>query len=196
MTFAELFRAWHRRRQKAPKRARRIRGLWRRLTKDRIRPTRGCYDVAIASNWGRAGPGVSAVSSGPVGDDARRRGLVDDDSELDTGRVVRVRRAREGGAFDLRRAGRERSQREIKSCRKIVRPRGTGSADVRAARLCYVYHRLRARARRGDLDGCRQAFRSLRDSPTLSVDNVAATSMLVALARAGALSEMWRSWRT
>ena len=45
---------------------------------------------------------------------------------------------------------------------------------------------------RGDLDGCRQAFRSLRDSPTLSVDNVAATSMLVALARAGALSEMWR----
>ena len=51
---------------------------------------------------------------------------------------------------------------------------------------------LRARARRGDLDGCRQAFRSLRDSPTLSVDNVAATSMLVALARAGALSEMWR----
>ena len=132
---------------------------------------------------------MSAVSSGPVGDDARRRGLVDDDAEFDPGRVVRERRAREGGAFDLRRVGRDdECERELLKDCSIAR---NGTEDVRAARLRRVYHRLRARARRGDSTAADRPSVAA-DSPTLSVDNVAATSMLVALARAGALSEMWR----
>ena len=115
VTFAELFRAASTA-TKGSKRARRIRGLWRRLTKDRIRPTRGCYDVAIASPIGdvpdpaclRLALDLSATMRADVGWSTTTLNLIL--------AALYASDAREGGAFDLRRAGRERSQCEIKSC--------------------------------------------------------------------------------
>ena len=48
---------------------------------------------------------------------------------------------------------------------------------------------MRARARRGDLDGAADAWRRLRRDPTLAVDAIAANTYVDALARGGALGD-------
>ena len=192
VTFAELFRAASTA-TKGSKRARRIRGLWRRLTKDRIRPTRGCYDVAIASLIGdvpdpaclRLALDLSATMRADVGWSTTTLNLILAALYASDARAKEARSTYDAPVASDRNAKLRAAERLFDRAERD--PRTCAPPD------CATYTiALRARARRGDLDGCRQAFRSLRDSPTLSVDNVAATSMLVALARAGALSEMWR----
>ena len=192
VTFAELFRAAATA-TKGSKRARRIRGLWRRLTKDRIRPTRGCYDVAIASLIGdvpdpaclRLALDLSATMRADVGWSTTTLNLILAALYASDARAKEARSTYDAPVASDRNAKLRAAERLFDRAERD--PRTCAPPD------CATYTiALRARARRGDLDGCRQAFRSLRDSPTLSVDNVAATSMLVALARAGALSEMWR----
>merc|ERR1719269_351694 len=192
VTFAELFRAASTA-TKGSKRARRIRGLWRRLTKDRIRPTRGCYDVAIASLIGdmpdpaclRLALDLSATMRADVGWSTTTLTLILAALYASDARAKEARSTYDAPVASDRNAKLRAAERLFDRAERD--PRTCAPPD------CATYTiALRARARRGDLDGCRQAFRSLRDSPTLSVDNVAATSMLVALARAGALSEMWR----
>jgi len=190
VTFAELFRAAAMN-TRGQKRARRVKGLWRRMLADRIRPTRGCYDVAISALIGdgvcqacfRVALDLGATMRAYVGWSTTTLNLI-----LAALYASDAKAKEEVGTYDAPVAKDPHAQ-----WRAAERLLDRAERDPRTCappdRATYTIA-LRARARRGDLDGCRQAFRTMRSLNI--VDNVAATSMLVALARAGALADAWR----
>ena len=200
VTYAELFRAvggTGHHAEDSSSRVEVVRRLWGAMETEKIRPSHVTYNVALAAllQNGNAPTGVDEAHLAAGLDLAKR--MRHDDTVGWTATTLNVVLGALFAAppeprqpsYDNPTVDRRSKGDRAKRAEALLAGANDAASWLPAPDAATWTIALRARARRGDLDGARLAWRSLRNAPHLRVDAIAANTFLGALCGCGALGD-------